>query len=804
MHTTEPPVDPPEGPGPERSAAAAVALDNFGLAMRDAATGMAVVAPDGKFLEVNRSLGEMLGRSPEDLTRTTWQALTHPDDLQQDVDLVAELHAGRRDMFRTRKRYIHADGHLIWGELTVSAVRDSDGRVVTTIAQIIDVTGQVQAERALARAEERYRLVADHASDVIFLVGPDGTYEWVSPSISEVLGWDPTDALGRSFVDFVHPDDVPRLREARAHAVNGLSQMEDLRFRRPDGAYLWMSGRARQLDDDDGNLAARVVALRDVHEQVRAQQALRRSLAQQALLSTAIDQAAEAVLVTDPTPTILYANPAALRSSGYTEAEVLGQNPRIFRSGLHDRVFYDTMWAQLRGGRSWHGVLLDRRKDGELYEEDTTIAPVHDEAGSLIAYVAVKHDLTTERRLEADRDRDRGDREAVVEVMRRVAPGDSMETTAAALCRAITDLTDLDIARVVLVDHAGDLLLVGSVGDHQLLGWQVGQSRHLGSGDAIIGRTATGTWWSPPDDPSAPFTPEIAAAMTAAGYTAVAVSPIRWGGELIGALMVGSESPDAPGWMDARLPAVEELGSFAGTLLGAQAERYGRLESRRAEVRAIIDHEQFHPVFQPVIELASGVVQGYEALTRFADGRRPDLHFAEAAEIGLGAELEAACVRVALEHATSLPPQVWLSVNFSPTAIIDGHAAQVLADAPRPIVVEITEHDEIQSYPMLRHAIAACGPVRTSVDDAGSGFASLRHILELQPDIVKLDIALVTGIDQDPARQALAAGLVHYAAQTGTVLIAEGVETQGESDTVQALGVELAQGYLYGRPEPRP
>ena len=145
-----------------------------------------------------------------------------------------------------------------------------------------------------------------------------------------------------------------------------------------------------------------------------------------------------------------------------------------------------------------------------------------------------------------------------------------------------------------------------------------------------------------------------------------------------------------------------------------------------------------------------------------------------------------------------------MAVNFSPAAVIDGSAASVVRDAKRSVVIEITEHNEIDNYPAVRHAIEGCGDVRIAVDDAGAGFASLRHILELQPDIIKLDLALVRDIDSDPARQALAAGLRHFAALTGTTLIAEGVETLAEAMTVRHLGVELAQGFLFDRAPVQP
>lgn len=120
----------------------------------------------------------------------------------------------------------------------------------------------------------------------------------------------------------------------------------------------------------------------------------------------------------------------------------------------------------------------------------------------------------------------------------------------------------------------------------------------------------------------------------------------------------------------------------------------------------------------------------------------------------------------------------------------------------RTTIVELTEHVMIEDYEELRAALASLGShVEVAVDDAGAGFASMRHILELRPSFAKLDMSLVRGIDEDDLRQALAAGLNYFALRTGCQLIAEGVETQAEADTLQRLGIEYGQGYLYGRPQ---
>ena len=146
----------------------------------------------------------------------------------------------------------------------------------------------------------------------------------------------------------------------------------------------------------------------------------------------------------------------------------------------------------------------------------------------------------------------------------------------------------------------------------------------------------------------------------------------------------------------------------------------------------------------------------------------------------------------------------WLNINASPDVIINSPAIQsLLAEESRPLILEVTEHEAITDYAPLRAALDRLGAdVRLAVDDAGSGYASMRHIIELRPTFVKLDRSLVAGIDADPARRALVGAMRHFARTSGFWLIAEGVETEAELETLRRLDIEYAQGYLLGRPEP--
>ncbi|MBX7443358.1 MULTISPECIES: EAL domain-containing protein [unclassified Arthrobacter] len=211
--------------------------------------------------------------------------------------------------------------------------------------------------------------------------------------------------------------------------------------------------------------------------------------------------------------------------------------------------------------------------------------------------------------------------------------------------------------------------------------------------------------------------------------------------------------------------------------------------------------------FQPIRDLSSGSITGVEALTRFPsdDGRSPEPWFSHAAAVGLGSDLEFAALETALHKAAALPAHLSVAVNLSPKTCLDPRLPALLERSGFPsgrIVIEITERLPVSDYVPLERALRplrACG-MRLAVDDAGSGFASMRHILRLKPDIIKLDRSLISGIDTDPGQMALGAALLKFAQHTGARLLAEGIETPSELATLTRLGITAGQGYLLGRP----
>lgn len=245
-------------------------------------------------------------------------------------------------------------------------------------------------------------------------------------------------------------------------------------------------------------------------------------------------------------------------------------------------------------------------------------------------------------------------------------------------------------------------------------------------------------------------------------------------------------------------------------VVDALAEHMGRSERQRAafneraaRIRHTIDGQRFSSVFQPIVDLNAGEAAGVEALSRFYDEplQGPDRWFAEAEGVGLLSELELAAARSAVKRLTDAPHRGFMSLNFSPETLPRCRPLVVEAGGAH-VVIEITEHAAIDDYDALRadvQALRAQG-ARLAVDDAGAGFASLRHTLQLTPDFIKLDISLTRGIDQDRSKRALAAGLIGFANELDADIIAEGIETEGEMETLRALGVRFGQGYYLGAP----
>lgn len=246
---------------------------------------------------------------------------------------------------------------------------------------------------------------------------------------------------------------------------------------------------------------------------------------------------------------------------------------------------------------------------------------------------------------------------------------------------------------------------------------------------------------------------------------------------------------------------------FVAKLLERKSSEATREKLIRDRVRAVLDGRLYRVVYQPIFSLEPNALVGYEALTRFSHEpiRPPDTWFYEAAEVGLDEELELAVIREALAVVERLPEEAYLSLNVSPNTILRDSLVSALDGHPlERLMLEVTEHTSITDYEQVATKLAPLRRqgLRLAVDDAGAGFASFRHILQLKPDVIKLDFSLIHDIDSDRDRRALAAAVIRFAEATGSKVVAEGVETEAELQTLRELNVDKVQGYLLGRPAP--
>jgi EAL domain-containing protein (putative c-di-GMP-specific phosphodiesterase class I) len=254
------------------------------------------------------------------------------------------------------------------------------------------------------------------------------------------------------------------------------------------------------------------------------------------------------------------------------------------------------------------------------------------------------------------------------------------------------------------------------------------------------------------------------------------------------------------------LETVRLFANFVGKVMERNALAHMRHETK-ARISKVLEENLFDVHYQPIIHVAENRLVGHEALARFPIEpiRSPDRWFAEAAEVGCQEALELAVIRKALRALPTLPQDTYVSINVSPETVLKGAIPAVLDGFPlERVVLEVTEHALVDDYSSIANQLASLRKkgLRIAVDDAGAGFASFRHILKLKPDIIKLDSSLIQRIDIDVNSRALAAALIRFAEETGSKIVAEGVETESELRVLRELKVNKVQGFLLGRPRP--
>jgi len=538
-------------------------------------------------------------------------------------------------------------------------------------------------------------------------------------------------------------------------------------------------------------------------------------------LSQAVEQSPAAVIITDKAGVIEYVNPSFTRLTGYELAEALGNNPRILKSGRMELAQYQLMWNVLSNGGTWHGEFLNRKKNGDYYWAESSIAPIRDADGEIAHFLAVQEDIGPRKEYE-NRLYQQANFDPLTGLPNRQHAldrlGEMIERAHQDRQRVGVLFLDLDNFKSIndtLGHTTGDELLV-AVAD-RLVG-VMGEERlvsRLGGDEFLL---------------LLPQVAEIAEAERLAEQAIEAIGqPFEVGGrELFLGASVGitfyPDDGDYPYHLlrnaDAAMYEAKERGRNGWSrFTAALNERLQRRLSLESELRLALPREELRLAYQPLWDLAAGRIIGAEALLRWRNRRLGELSPGEfisvAEDTGLILEigrwvLEEACRQIMRWRREGLP-ELLVAVNVSSLQFSHGDIADTVRQTLRhsglpaeALKLEITESlllTDPQVVVGTLNELRALG-VSLAIDDFGTGYSSLSYLRRLPVDMIKIDRSFVEELEHDGDAAVVIGAIIAMAQQLDLRVVAEGVETVGQQEFLRARGVDIVQGYLISRPLP--
>ncbi|MDH4418654.1 MAG: EAL domain-containing protein [Acidovorax sp.] len=674
----------------------------------------------------------------------------------------------------------------------------------------------------MAIARELTQIVR-HAPAGIARVALDGQFLWANQRLSDMLGGSLAQVLALNFREVMIAQDrdwaARQLERLMAGEIDHyVSERQCQRL--DDGRKVPVLCTVTLVPVESDEPAHLVCVVQDLDEIKAARAALRRSEARQRLAATVVDNTMEGVVVTDASSRILSVNAAFTRLLGYTEDELLGKTPRVFKSGRHDQAFYEAMWATLLDTGHWQGEIWNRRKNGEIFPEHMSLSAVRDPAGEITHYVCMFTDISAEkaqqRRLEflAHNDALTGlsnrtwfGHQLELAVQEAGASGENIAVLLLNLDRFkdVNDSYGHATGDEVLKHIARQVQSALRPGD--VLGRMAGDelavvARHLphADGAAAMARhliEAVAEPWRSPD-----------------GLEVVA-------GVSVGICMFPEHASTAELLLQGAHAAVygaKERGRgawcfFHETMTQAARERL-ELESR-LRLALMQGHLLMH--YQPQVDIATGRILGAEALVRWNDpqeGLISPARFIPVAEssgvIGPLGEwvLREVCRQGQAWREAGLP-ELMLAVNVSPRQFhltdLAGCASAALADSGFParlLELEITETALAERTDEARQVLVRLRGLglRVAVDDFGTGYSSLAQLKRFPIDVLKIDQGFIHDIPQSEDDMAISAAIIAMGHSMGLSVLAEGVETEGQLAFLRERGCDTYQGYLCSRP----
>ena len=679
--------------------------------------------------------------------------------------------------------------------------RDEMSSFASTVNHLLD---------SLQRYRDKDRAVLEAIPDAMILFSPDGVfldYHRPNREDSEALEYD---YVGKSLSEVLQPEMADLVFSAMRQArETGRAQSVELQFIRQDGQTRQLESRIGAIGD--GSFLA---VTRDITERKHAEAHLR-------MQTSAMNAAGDQIAITDPNGNIEFVNPALERAAGYSRDEALGRNITMFTSGPSSEAQSQTIWNTVRAGKTWHGEVMTRRKDGTVCSEEMTVTPVKNEAGVVEHFVAIKRDITDKKVYEARLDQ-LAHHDSLTGLPNRLLFSDRLTQRIAEARRRGEQLAVmfLDMDRFKLINdtlghNTGDIILQEVAERLKSTLRDVDTVARMGGDEftLILSQVRNGE----------------EAAMIGRRILEILSKPFALGGhELfltasVGISLFPSDGSDVEMLVrnaDAAMYHAKEQGRntfhFYTEALNIAAVERMTLE---AGLRKALERDELLAYYQPRVNVRTSEIVGIEALIRW---QHPDLKLIAPAQfIPLAEEtglivpmgewmLRTACAQNKQWQESGLPP-IEMGVNVSARqfqlADLVETVTRALRDThldPRYLVLELTE-----SALMLNpeHAVSVLRDlkklgVKVFIDDFGTGYSSLSHLKHFPIDAVKIDGSFIRGVTHDPDDAAIAGAVVAMAHSLKLKVIAEGVETLGQLDFLRSLDCDEMQGYFVSRPAP--
>jgi len=689
----------------------------------------------------------------------------------------------------------------------------ADGRVETVIGLAIDISARRRAEEALIQSESNFRALTENAN-VGILVNHRGKHVFANNRLLEMLGYTADEFRATGVKELVHPQEYDKVMARFQERLTGQSGPAVY-----ETVFMTKTGQAVPVELTAARTTwhgepAGLVMLQDIRERLRAETQMRK-------LSSALEQTADSVMITNRDGAIEYVNLGFENSTGYSRAEAIGQTPRLLKSGKQGAGFYKKLWDTILAGKIFSEVFVNRRKDGSLYFEEETITPLKNAAGEITNFVATGKDVT-ERMQTQERLQHMAQHDALTELPNRVLFMDRLKQS---LARArwherLVAVLFVDMDRFKTINDT----LGHEFGDRLLQALAERLSSSVREGDTVarfggdefvillddvgsdmdIGAVAQKIL----ESLAPPFTIDSHSLYVTAS---IGISLYPNDGEDSGTLLKHA---------DIAMYRAKDIGKntyqFYSADMSARAFERLTLES---SLRRAVERQEFRLYYQPQIDTVTGAILSVEALLRW---QHPDFGLVLPAEfiplleetgliIPVGEWVfHAACQQLCAWHAAGWPT-LRMAVNLSPrqfqgtglALMVERGLAAVGCD-PGLIEIEITENV------LLRHdattletldALRALG-VRLAIDDFGTGYSSLSYLRRYSIDTLKVDRSFVHDVPGDADDSALVSAIIVLAQSLKLNVVAEGVETEAQRMFLQERGCQIMQGYLFSRPLP--